>query len=74
MRRTLMMLVKPWTLDEVSKLKRLIEEGTPPRAIAKKLSRTSEALRYMMSVEKLSPTAPSERRPSPTPAAPPAAP
>ena len=74
MRRTLTMLVKPWTLDEVSKLRRLIEEGTPPRAIAKKLSRTSEALHHMMAVEKLSPTAPSERRPASIPAPPPAAP
>ena len=46
--------VKPWTLDELSTLKRLIEEGTPPRLMAKELSRTVEALDHMMRVEKLS--------------------
>jgi hypothetical protein len=45
---------RPWTQDEVRTLKRLLEEGAPPRAMAKKLNRTLEALHYMMRVEKLS--------------------
>ena len=52
---------KPWTLDELSTLKHLIEEGTPPRLMAKELSRTVEVLDYMMRVEKLSLKA--QRRP-----------
>ena len=46
--------INPWTQDEVSTLKRLIEEDTPPRAIARKLSRTLDALHYMMRIEELS--------------------
>ena len=52
---------RPWTLDEVSTLKRLLEEDRPPRAIAKKLSRSLEALHHMMRIEKLS------RKGQPTP-------
>ena len=46
--------MKPWTLAEVSTLKRLIEEDAPPRVIATMLSRTLEAVDHMMWVEKLS--------------------
>lgn len=53
MSRNPTMPFKPWTQDEAITLKHLLAEGTPPRAIARQLNRTLEALHHIMSVEKL---------------------